>query len=116
MDIRDIMVMGRDGPSPVADALELPPTVMGRDMNPNGVTEPNSGRRDIPSLDNPWLIIGLLFCVTGALGIPAIWLSRSFSRSAKVVLTVAVSLYTLAFVWGFWVVMAWSYHRIMDAF
>ncbi len=66
--------------------------------------------------DNPWMVIGLLFFVTGALGVPVIWVSRAFSVPVKLLLTLAVTLYTLLLCGGFWLVMVWAYHRLAAQF
>ena len=66
-------------------------------------------------LDRPWFILGLLFLVTAMLGLPLLWMSRGFSRSWKIVLSVAVTLYTAALLWGFWLIMNWSVSRIIDS-
>jgi hypothetical protein len=42
----------------------------------------------------PWAVVVLLFLVLGPLGLPLLWRSPSFSRSSKVVLTVAMLVYT----------------------
>jgi hypothetical protein len=55
-----------------------------------------------PSADRwyhrPLWVVVLLFVVLGPLGLPALWKSPSFSRAAKVVLTVAVIAYMALFV------------------
>jgi hypothetical protein len=53
------------------------------------------------ALDNPWLMLAMLFFVTAAFGIPFLWLSRGFSTTAKAVLTVVVLLYTVLILWAF---------------
>ena len=68
-----------------------------------------------PLVDNPWAIIGLLFFVTLILGIPLLWMSRSFSTPVKLLLTVIICAHTALVVWGFWLIMVWSYGRIVDA-
>ncbi len=73
------------------------------------------GDRVAKSLDNPWVVLGLLFFVFAAFGIPLIWMSRAFSTLGKVILTMVVSLYTVLILWLFWLVMLWVYHRIVDA-
>ena len=67
------------------------------------------------ALDNPWLMLAMLFFVTAALGLPFLWLSRGFSRAGKVVVTIAVLAWTALILWGFWLVMVWSYTRISNA-
>lgn len=42
----------------------------------------------------PWAVVVLLFLVLGPLGLPLLWKSPSFSRSWKIVLTVAMVVYT----------------------
>ena len=67
------------------------------------------------ALDNPWLMLAMLFFVTAALGIPFLWMSRGFSTLAKVVLTIVVLAWTALILWAFWLVMVWSWTRIADA-
>ncbi len=66
-------------------------------------------------LDRRWFILGLLFLVTAILGLPLLWMSRGFSRPWKIALSVAVTIYTAALLWGFWLMMNWSVSRIMDS-
>ena len=85
-------------------------------MNP---VEPDKkiqiGDRVAAILGNPWIVVAILFLVTGALGIPLIWLCRAFSTRAKILLTFAVTIYTVLILWVFWLIMLWCYHRIVDA-
>jgi len=67
------------------------------------------------ALDNPWLMLGMLFFVTAALGIPFLWMSRGFSTFWKVVLTIVVLLWTVLILWLFCVIMYWCYVRVRDA-
>ncbi len=41
-----------------------------------------------------WGVLLLLFVILGPLGLPCLWKSPQFSRPAKIVLTIAVILYT----------------------
>ena len=66
-------------------------------------------------LDRPWFILCLLFFVTAILGLPLLWISRGFSRTWKIALSVIVTLYTALLLWGFWRIMNWSVSRIMDS-
>lgn len=67
-------------------------------------------------VDSPVLLLSTLFFVTAALGIPLLWQSRAFSHATKWILTVVVLAYTALLFWLFWLVMSWSYHRIVDSF
>ena len=53
--------------------------------------------------------------VTAALGIPFLWQSKAFSTTWKAILTVVVLAYTALIFWLFWLVILWSYHRIVNA-
>ncbi|MEX2172801.1 MAG: hypothetical protein WD872_00480 [Pirellulaceae bacterium] len=63
------------------------------------------------ALDNPWLMLAMLFFVTAALGIPFLWMSRGFSTLAKLVLTIVVLAWTALILWLFWLVMDWAIQR-----
>ena len=84
-------------------------------MIANGDKSERIGDRIAKALDNPWVVVGLLFLVVAVLGVPLIWISKAFPTWGKVVLTIAVTLYTALLLWGFWLVMAWSYNRIIDS-
>ena len=66
-------------------------------------------------LDNRWIVLAGLFLVTGALGIPFLWIGRAFSTRMKILLSIVVTLYTALLLWLFWLVMLWSYHRISES-
>ena len=65
-------------------------------------------------IDNPWLMIAMLFLVTAALGLPFLWMSRGFSLLGKVWLSIAVLVWTALVLWGFYLVMAWCLPRIWE--
>jgi len=67
------------------------------------------------AIDNPWLMLAILFFVTAFLGIPFLWMSRGFTTFWKVVITVAVLLWTALIFWVFWLIMVWCYVRVRDA-
>jgi hypothetical protein len=47
-----------------------------------------------PWYHRPWAVVVLLFLVLGPLGLPLLWRSPSFTRGWKIVLTVAMVVYT----------------------
>jgi hypothetical protein len=67
-------------------------------------------------VDNQWLMIGMLFFVTAALGLPLLWISRGFSTWAKVVLTFAVLAWTALVFWVFFLIMAWCWSQLRPVF
>jgi hypothetical protein len=67
-------------------------------------------------LDSRWLVLALLFLVTGALGVPILWASGAFSRNAKILLTLVVTIYTLLICTVAALIVLWAYQRVMQAF
>jgi hypothetical protein len=84
-------------------------------MSSDGDQPVQIGDRVAKALDNPWVVLGLLFFVFAIMGIPLIWISKAFPTWAKIVLSIVVTLYTALLLWGFWLIMLWSYNRIVDA-
>ena len=67
-------------------------------------------------VDNPWLMLVLLFGVTLFLGLPLLWISRGFSLVGKIAITLLVLIWTAIVFWAFWLIMAWFIPRIMLIF
>ena len=67
-------------------------------------------------VDNPWLMLVMLFGVTLFLGLPLLWVSRGFSLVAKIAVTLLVLIWTGIAFWAFWLIMAWCIPRIMLIF
>jgi hypothetical protein len=63
-------------------------------------------------VDNPYVVLAVIFLVTGALGIPLIWMCRAWSPAVKVLLTLTSVAYTVLILWLFWLVMLWCWGRI----
>lgn len=66
-------------------------------------------------VDNRWVVLGTLFFVTAALGLPVLWASRGFSRTSKVVLSLVVLAYTALILFLFYLLMAWAWGNVQDA-
>lgn len=102
-------------PDPILDALVEPPgsepaiVVVALEEGDNASPRGASWQE---MADNRWVLLGTLFFVTAALGIPLLWKSRAFSVQVKAALTLAVLAWTALLFWLFWLVMLWSYHRI----
>jgi hypothetical protein len=60
-------------------------------------------------------MLAMLFFVTAALGLPFLWISRGFSTLSKIVLTIVVLAWTALALWLTWLVIVWSYTRVVDA-
>jgi len=71
-------------------------TISGDDR---GATERPTVSSQQKLIDNPWVILGLLFGVAAGFGLPFLWKSSGFSRYWKVVLSVIVIVYTILILW-----------------
>jgi hypothetical protein len=86
----------------------------GSDVTADATVEPDhrNGQQRRSLIDNPWVILGLMFGVALVLGLPFLWKSRGFSTLGKIVWTVIVSLYTILVFWLFWLLVSWCWGRI----
>ena len=76
-------------------------------------TQNSAARR---AVDNPWLMLAMLFLVTGALGLPLLWISRGFSAASKFVLSIVVLIYTAALLWAFWLFLVFMWNNYYAPF
>lgn len=67
------------------------------------------------ALDNPWLMLLMLFGVTLFLGLPFLWISRGFSTTGKIVVTLLVLVWTVIVFACFFAVVWWCWQRISGA-
>ena len=67
------------------------------------------------AIDTWWVVLLSLFFVTAFLGLPLLWMSRGFSKAGKWFWSVAVIAWTVLVFWVFWLIMVWSYSRIVEA-
>ncbi len=63
--------------------------------------------------DSRWMVLAILFGVTGALGIPLLWVSKRFSLVERIFWSIVVTIYTLALVGVTAAIVMWSYQMIM---
>lgn len=86
---------------------------------PEARVPPQEGAKRAPSwrniLDRPLALIAVLFLVTAAPGLPLLWMSRAFSLTAKIVITILVLVWTALVLWAFYLVMAWCLPRIWES-
>jgi hypothetical protein len=66
-------------------------------------------------VDQPVVLLAVLFFVTAAPGLPLLWISRRFSLAGKIVVTILVLFWTGLVLWVFYVVMAWCLPRIWES-
>ena len=61
-----------------------------------------------------WILL-LLFCVTGVLGLPVLWLSYAFTTTEKIVWSIVNIAYTLMLIGACAGVIYWCYLRFQNA-
>jgi hypothetical protein len=64
---------------------------------------------------SPWLVLGILFFVTGALGLPLLWSSPSFSTNSKWFWSIVVSVYTVLLIAIVVAIVWWAFATISNA-
>lgn len=67
------------------------------------------------AIDNPYVVLALLFLVTGFLGLPVLWISRGFGLTSKIVLSIVVTIYTLLLIGCTISVIWWSWARALES-
>lgn len=61
-------------------------------------------------------ILLILFCVTGALGLPLLWISSAFDRTEKVLWSLANLIYTVVLIALCIAICMWAYARVLRPF
>lgn len=67
------------------------------------------------ALDKWWTILILLFCVTGILGLPILWVSKAYGPGMKALLSVIVTIYTGFLFWLVYLVIVFAYQSVADS-
>jgi hypothetical protein len=100
--------------SPIEAKLAAPPLGGLQNQTPESEelgspVKPRNGK-----LQSRVAVLSILFLVTGAIGVPLLWMNPNFSRTERVLWTVVVSLYTLSLLAVFGGVVWWLYQRLID--
>ncbi|MEM6690060.1 MAG: hypothetical protein AAF664_11575 [Planctomycetota bacterium] len=66
-------------------------------------------------LRRKWVTLGILFGVTGALGIPLLWQNPRFSHFERVIWSVAVLVYTFALLGVTYAILKWAWNSLSGA-
>ncbi len=62
--------------------------------------------------ENKLAVLATLFLVTGALGIPLLWMSSKFSVLERWLWSIVNSVYTAVLIWLVFQICLWSWRRI----
>ena len=98
------------GGSPIDGQLSAPP--ISYDSTP-GVDLPEPAASSASEMvQSRAAVLAILFLVTGALGIPLLWMNQSFSNLERIVWAIIVTIYTVALIAIAWMIVMWSYRQI----
>ncbi|MDA8696997.1 hypothetical protein N9M41_00875 [Rhodopirellula sp.] len=64
------------------------------------------------SIQSRLTVLAILFCVTGALGLPLLWMSDRFSSLERLVWSVVVTAYTILLIWGVVQICLWALAQV----
>ena len=95
--------------SPIDAQLAAPPPELPESARPP-VYEPAANRGEL--LQSRSVVLAVLFLVTGALGIPLLWVNQKFSNAERVFWTVVVLIYTVLLIAGVGWIVWWAWTRI----
>jgi hypothetical protein len=61
------------------------------------VPEPANDRPS--AMDNPWVVLSMIFLVLGPLALPMLWRGKAFSARGKLIITILTLLYVVFLLW-----------------
>lgn len=70
------------------------------------------GKRAPAMLQSKLAVLAVLFCVTGFLGLPLLWVNKRFSNVERIFWTAIVSIYTCTLLAGTAAVIMWAYRQV----
>jgi hypothetical protein len=103
----DIQETSRGESAPVTDT----PVTPAHGTNAQRTSRPRSEWEQLVS--NRKVILAMLFLVTGALGLPLLWLSPAFNATEKVIWSLVNLVYTLMLIGICVAICYWAYSQVM---
>jgi hypothetical protein len=108
----DIQETSRRDLAPLADTtVAEPPVTPSHGTNAQRTSRPRSEWEQLVS--NRKVILAMLFFVTGALGLPLLWLSPAFNATEKVIWSLVNLVYTLMLIGLCVAICYWAYSQVM---
>lgn len=96
--------------SPIQAKLAAPPPISA--TNPSDPNADHGGGPKRQSALGKTAVLAILFLVTGCLGVPLLWISKSFSNRERIFWSVVVTLYTAILIGIVVWILAWSLRQI----
>ena len=102
----------RPDESPLEAQLAAPPAV-----SPRSATAAGQAKSGIATVaESKGMVLVVLFGVTGALGIPLLWVNKKFSLAERIFWSLVVIIYTTALVGVTAAIVMWAYRVIAGAY
>ena len=106
---------GESAPEVEIPVIETPaievPVAPSHGINAQRTSRPRSEWEQLVS--NRKVILAMLFFVTGALGLPLLWLSPAFNATEKVIWSLVTLVYTLMLIGLCVAICYWAYSQVM---
>ena len=103
--------------SPIDAQLAAPPVTLDESPTQHNAVASDSASQTRGGLSdlvqNKWLVLAVLFTVTGAIGLPLLWVNRKFSTLERFFWSIVVTLYTIILIAIVIAILTWSYRQIM---
>lgn len=112
------MSQQNDPPSPIDTQMAAPPPVAPQmddwSTGARVAEQPDSSSDSaLDLIQSKWAVLVVLFCVTGILGIPLLWINKKFSTVERLVWSIVVTIYTAILIWIVFAILMWSYRQIV---
>lgn len=103
------MTENQESDSPIQAQLAAPPAVAQADpCRTSSAANPDTENL----LHSRAVVFGMLFLVTGALGIPLLWMSPNFSNTERIFWAIVVTIYTAILIFIAVTIVMWSWRQI----
>ncbi|MGI9471704.1 MAG: hypothetical protein ACR2NZ_09250 [Rubripirellula sp.] len=104
-----------DPHSPIESQLAAPPVSVDSGPIPNTppsrTNQPPDATADL--IQSKFVVLAVLFCVTGVLGLPLLWMNKKFSKAERWFWSIVVTIYTAILIWIVIAILMWSYRQIV---
>ncbi|MEM9587172.1 MAG: hypothetical protein AAGA03_07815 [Planctomycetota bacterium] len=102
------------GPSPI-DSGQSAPFAKPPTDHAIGTTPSDSGSSLMEMAQNKLVVLGILFGVTGFLGLPLLWMNKQFTQTERILWAILNTIYTCGLIALAVAVCMWSYRQIMGS-
>lgn len=102
--------------SPIEAKLAAPTVSYEQDAHADSSSASNSPPRPVTDLvQNRGAVLAMLFGVTGALGLPLLWMNKRFTDGQRLFLAFVVTIYTIVLIAIVGWICLWSYRQVFGS-